>query len=376
MNKPKSDNGFTLVELLTVIVVLSIMASMVLVAMNAATRSAKEARTRSIITAVETVLLEQYDSYKYRPLPLSIPDLSRQIETPPGSMTYVTVNHEVLAYEAARARLIMRRDLQRMEMPDKVADVVSAGGTILGPVNFTAVANRILEDPSGNVLRYFNDPANPRFQFAVSPAGSRRLQTYYDRYLSNASTWSSQNESSECLYLIMATSQYAGQPAIDSIPTNSIGDTDGDGMLEILDGWGTPLGFVRWPVGYADPSGTLQTNVPDDFDPFRVDFGFVVDSVTPPWSMRPLVVSAGADKLFGVASSNGFDYTTQTWPLTEMDTTGNSVSSNESDGRSGTYNFPDPYLRHASATPLPGGTTSTVDISDDITNYTIKVSQQ
>ena len=50
----------------------------------------------------------------------------------------------------------------------------------------------------------------------------------------------------------MATSFVGGSPALEAIPSSNIGDTDNDGLREILDGWGNPLGFIRWPVGYSD----------------------------------------------------------------------------------------------------------------------------
>src|SRR5205085_10035126 len=131
---------------------------------------------------------------------------------------------------------------------------------------------------------------------------------------------------------------------------------DGDGMKEILDGWGTPIEFVRWPAGYAEnvgPDGawgragidddgdgivdniseagwpgsddflptaqtlvsvrTIQTKnyirAPDPFDPVKVHavdplnptsptlFG---TSYTPGYNLHPLIVSAGPDKKFDI----------------------------------------------------------------------------
>ncbi len=31
---------------------------------------------------------------------------------------------------------------------------------------------------------------------------------------------------------------------------NSIGDTDGDGAPEFVDGWGHPINFLRWAPGF------------------------------------------------------------------------------------------------------------------------------
>lgn len=372
--RPSTRRGFTLVEILVVIVILGVMGGMVVTAVNGVTRSARHARTKMIISAVDGVIQEQYDSYKYRPFPIVLPNFSRTTTgTPP-----VTLNYEVLAYEAARVRLIMTRDSQRMELPDKKLDVVTAGGTIQGPIGITAVANQIAENSDGKVLRYFNDSSNPRWQFPVTWSPARKVKTYYDRYQANVSagnTWTAQNEGAECLYLIMATSFVAGSPAIDSIPNSNIGDTDGDGMLEILDGWGQPLLFVRWPTNYTDPTAGVQTTIPDEFDPFRSDFGYTVADETAPYSLRPLIVSAGSDGLFGIATSALVDYTTQSWPLTDMDTGSNTAVGNENKGRTGTYSFPDPYVRKAAITPLPGTITNATDANDNVTNFALQESQ-
>ena len=202
-------------------------------------------------------------------------------------------------------------------------------------------------------------------------------------------------------------------PQSVSIPASNIGDTDGDGASEILDGWGRPLGFVRWPVGYNDldsattintPSNGLVDKGPDDFDLFQSDFAYTdlataaqVADVTSgatrnPWSMRPLIVSAGSDGDFGIAlnphSSNGeqvnFDYTD---PSTNSDnamanwlnpTTGSATLFGiELPGRTGGYMMVDPYLRRFAAanggsTILPGQELSLRDRSDNITNYSLQ----
>ncbi|GAA5504919.1 type II secretion system protein [Novipirellula caenicola] len=367
-------NGFTLVEILVVIVILGVMGGMVVTATQGVTNSARHARTKMIISAIDGVIQEQYDSYKYRPYPIVLPNFSR---TTAGSPP-VTLDYEVLAYEAARVRLIMTRDLQRMELPDKMLDVVTSGGGVQGPIAITAVANQVAENTDGKIIRYFNNPANPRYQFNVVWDPARKVKTYYDRYQANSTignTWTSENEGAECLYLIMATSFVAGSPAIDSIPSANIGDTDSDGMLEILDGWGQPLLFIRWPAGYNDPTGGVQTSIPDEFDPFRSDFGYTVAGETEPYSLRPLIVSAGSDGEYGIATSELVDYTTQSWPLTDMDTGSNTAEGDESRGRTGTYRYPDPYVRKSPPATLPGAITDSEVATDNVTNFALQESQ-
>ena len=117
MNQQSSKTAFTLVEVLVVIVILSIMGAMVTTAVSGVTTTAKRSRTKTIISIIDSVLAERYANLKYRQLPVEIPDLF----IPSGNAN--EVGFEVLASEAARVRLMMIRDLQRMEIPDRLSDI-------------------------------------------------------------------------------------------------------------------------------------------------------------------------------------------------------------------------------------------------------------
>lgn len=413
--------AFTLIEVLVVVAIIGIMAAMITTAVRGVTTTANIARTRSIIATVDSVIQDQYESYKNRPLPVSIPDFSAPGQSRTDRLaanttsTHAVVDFEILPAESARIRLNMLRDLQRMEMPDRVADVREPGATGLAALNEPAAirgsASRVVEvvdpmDPDfGNIFR--SNVKSERVQLPISWYGSAstsdakdvpsRLATYFER---SSPAWTVENQGAECLYLIMSTSFVAGAPAIELIPTSYIGDTDGDGMLEILDGWKRPLGFIRWPVGFADPNLSIDTSIPDDFDLMRTDFGFLSDPAVPafanveePWSMRPLIVSAGVDGEFGISfdavndggSVTNFTYrpgaNAMTWPVN--DSSMGSVASGERGGRSAPYIFVDPYLRQfrlanasglVPGSPLTGSNASDARAqdearSDNLTNY-------
>ena len=327
--KDRTVGGFTLVEILVVMVILATLGGMIVAAVQGVTASVRESRTKSIIAACDTVIQQQYESYKYRPLSVEIPDLA--YETSGGE---AEVGLEPLATESARVRVMMTRDLQRMELPDRFTDITYA------PTRMYAAANRVIL-VGGTIVRADDTHTSKRKSFPVAWFGTRgsslvhsgsddvpsRMAAYLARTPDVTSLTAAelnllyQNQSAECLYLIMANSFVAGTPAIDAIPESNIGDTDQDGMLEILDGWGNPLGFIRWPVGYVDPSGVVSPYladgdfVADEFDLFRTDFSYVngttnaqpyyvdtsVTSPTRPWSLRPLIISAGEDGEFGIA---------------------------------------------------------------------------
>lgn len=374
-------SGFTLVEVLVSLMLVAILSGMVLTAVQGVTQNARIARTRSIIAIIDSVLQEQYESYKYRPLAVEIPDLST---SPDGVAIF---GFELSPSEAARVRTIMTRDLQRMELPDKISDIaVRINPTTFAmnlPAEIKAVASPVIEVPGPNGPRMRKNPdINARREFPVNWfSGARNVPSRFAGYYRRAlPTWTPQHQGSECLYLILSSTFVGGAPAIQSIPATSIGDTDGDGMPEILDGWGRPIEFIRWPSGYqlADSERSIDLSLPDDFDLFRTDFGFTVAAIDPPWSLRPLVVSGGGDGEIGLVlapllagNEVSFRYNSLTlggwplmsWPLADMG--GDQV------GRSNPFIFPDPYLRRVGAvdrpgTPLAGGQSVR---ADNITNY-------
>ncbi|MDC0326076.1 prepilin-type N-terminal cleavage/methylation domain-containing protein [bacterium] len=420
MNQQRSKTAFTLVEVLVVIVILSIMGAMVTTAVSGVTTTAKRSRTKTIISIVDSVLAEHYANLKYRQLPVEIPDLF----IPSGNAN--EVGFEVLASEAARVRLMMIRDLQRMEIPDRLSDITTA------PSQMYAATNQVLIDNSGNVINTREQKNQRRIMdvswfspFAYYQNGSdtdnipSRLAAYRSRMPTGLTLNSPEalaNQGAECLYLIMATSFVGGSPALEAIPSSNIGDTDNDGLREILDGWGNPLGFIRWPVGYADPELSIDKTIPDEFDLFRSDYAYtmVPDSTSStagaydvftgstyrnnktikPWSMRPLVFSAGSDGEYGITTNPitgagvpmaNYNYQASNWwwPTTAA------FYGEELPGRTGaaTSPFPDPYLRvfvnsnlnnGQFAGRLPGQlrptTTSANEVTDNINNYQLQVS--
>lgn len=401
----RCGRAFTLVEVLVVLVLTSILAGMVMTAVQGVTTSARIAKTRSIVATVDSVIQELYESYKYRPLPVAIPSAGAS-----------GLSLELMPTEAARVRLIMTRDLLRMEMPDRVSDIRAAANRNVraAPVRITAMADQVWERSDGTlVLRRLGsedpgDIGNLAARFEVNPVSwytapgnmPARFSAYWRRTSPN---WTAEHQGAECLYLILATTFSGGVAAIEAIPSANIADTDGDGVPEILDGWGRPLGFIRWPVGLQD-SG-VDTESPDEFDPYRTDFGYLPDASIPldpslantaPFSIRPLVISAGPDGEFGIAFSprrsnlvdednalseaeivnEEISYATQTWRRAWMGA--------EAGARSEPYYFPDPYLRRfvidvGGAFLLPGQNLQDAAArsyrADNISNYLLEATQ-
>src|SRR5690606_39906930 len=64
------------------------------------------------------------------------------------------------------------------------------------------------------------------------------------------------NQGAECLYMIVMYATANGE-ARGLFNENQIGDVDGDGAPEFLDGWGRPINFLRWAPGFESD---LQLN--------------------------------------------------------------------------------------------------------------------
>lgn len=70
-------------------------------------------------------------------------------------------------------------------------------------------------------------------------------------------------ESSEVLYYVLTKSAVAGYSpsGTDAFGATEFRDTDGNGKLEFIDGWGRPLRFYRWPTRLIKPNGYGAANV-------------------------------------------------------------------------------------------------------------------
>lgn len=268
----RSPPGFTLAELLVAITIIGMLAGMALGVYYVSRESARAARTRATIAKIDRLLMERYENFLTRRVPLSTMGLPPRV--------------------AAEMRLNAIRDLIRMEMPQCFRDIEQGPLTFLSP----------FPPPNGQT---YSVP-----QPAVHRAYQMRLQQHSP---------SPENESAECLYLILTTGPNSAR---DQFAGYEIADTDNDGWPEFIDGWGRPIRFLRWAPGLADsdiqprvvdsnydfdPALAVQA-VKTDYDPFdsrKVDYSEDTNPTGtnyPPrsWRLVPFVYSAGPDGEYGL----------------------------------------------------------------------------
>lgn len=267
--------GFTLVELLVVVTIIAILAAAILFAMFSSQEAARAAKTRSMIARLDSLIMPKYESYMTRRVPLRTP-----------------VGPNVTPLAIAQARLNVLREIMRLEMPERFSDILA------DPVNII--------DSNGNRL--------PR------PAANRA----YLRRLMNSPKWPNlqhQYADAECLFLIVSMG-IEEDDAMSFFAETDISDLDQDGLKEFLDGWGNPIGFLRWAPGFQSP---LQNQDPtkeyDQFDVRRVQGApnspFVAKVAGAPvnfsqidrvqstaFSLFPLIYSAGPDGEYDITTDS------------------------------------------------------------------------
>jgi len=259
--------AFTLIELMIVIAIIGILSLLALAGGSAAYQQSKVQRTQAIVAKIDSLIMEKWEGYRTRPVPIRI---NPSLQLTPRQVGLIRLN--------------AIRELQRMEMPDRMSDVSS------GPV--------ILVSANGG--------------------SAPSLWKQYNRRA--AATWDSPNENAECLYLILAAMRDGDKSALDFFSPSEIGDVDNDGMNEILDSFGQPITFLRWPAGYRNdwvpnPVTMQDGSTPDSFDPMKVDYRFSdADTTNDPIALKPLVWSAGPDKLHDINVGGGFTYASTSPP--------------------------------------------------------------
>lgn len=381
-NLPKSHSAqqrsairpaFTLIELLVVITVMVALGGMLTYALASAETDARIKRTQADVITIGQLLQSRVNEVSLSQLSLVYGDsgleLARQSLVSMQAIGGVgtgglTTNAErtfFMTNERARLVLYARRDVARMVLPECQADLfyppaslqfrtyhVTSNATGWLPnvaqvkppsqwsrmrtmAGLLSAADIDANYTGTNSVGARNPATNPEYD-AIAEAGVATFENLlkhdanqtYNAGSPTPTRWTRQFESSECLYLILATTELFGQTAIDKIPANRIEDTDGDGIPEILDAWGTPYVFFRNPIGFSNPGiknynpsgATPEKRFPFDPDPLdflAADFRYnasnlpsvagIPESAYFPIYLPPIVVSAGRDGEFGLRRS-------------------------------------------------------------------------
>ena len=229
VNKHKSRSGFTLVELLVVIVIVSLLSALTLGALRTGGIRAKEDSARSFIVHISDSLLELFEE-------LDDQGFSQRITGPPYGRSYAI----------------------RWQLPTTKSDAMhTVGGQ---------------PDP---------------------PFGST-----YNTYAQSISVGST--ESAQCLYMIMTQTGYFAD-FLETLHGTQVADTDGNGLNEFVDTWGTPIRLEFTPA-IPEPDENVNMVLEAFGSANQEDHnGNNVRDTTAVLSIQnlPVIRSAGVDQEFG-----------------------------------------------------------------------------
>ncbi len=207
-------SGFTLVELLMVISIIAILASLAVSVLRSAEDDARDARTETVIGNIRSVIQRRFEDYETQTLPFRVSDINWA--------------------ERGELRKQILAEWIRGELPTSRAESNT-------------------------------DPAQLLSRTSKLPSMMRRLRRNLEEQPATPA-WSEANESAECLYAILKNSFDGENRGTHFLAPSEIGDTDGDQRLEVLDGWGDPVLFSITANGApVDPAnaGTLNDYVFD-----------------------------------------------------------------------------------------------------------------
>jgi prepilin-type N-terminal cleavage/methylation domain-containing protein len=253
--EPRRDAGFTLIELLIVVTIIALLAGMLIFALAGARNNALERKTKTTIQRLNEALLARWVTYETRRISW------QPGQGPTGASTPI---------DAARRRLKALRELMRLELPQRWSEVQSPPTT-------------------GIVMPAATRSYKRRIQEARGKDGKPATQSANFGDLQNA----------ECLYMILTTRMGEEESIRDSIKDSEIGDIDGDGLFEFLDGWGNPILYIRWAPGFESDLQPMEARTNprkkeyhDPFDPLMTD-----DKA---FALFPLIYSAGRDQRWDI----------------------------------------------------------------------------
>ncbi|NBT13016.1 MAG: type II secretion system protein [Planctomycetia bacterium] len=273
--------AFSLVELLVTMVIISIVASLSAVGLAGIRTRTKVAKTRTTIRKLHEVVVPRSLEYLDRRVDDAVwSEFDYELDRSglDGRDPRLKAGSPVLA---AWKRLTQIRGMMVHEMPDQWIDVRRPAYPV---------------DPSDSV------PSNPK---AVSTPVIERYLRHVDALVTPAdpsrntpdkvlATLGLSEASAETLYLQVALGSLDAD-ALEPFREDEIGDGDGDGAREFLDGFGRPIHFLRWAPGHARQAGLPVTD--DPFDPYRLGKALgAADSSL----LTPLIVSAGPDEQFSL----------------------------------------------------------------------------
>ena len=265
-----SRSAFTLVELMVTMAIIAILGAAMAYAVAGAQQSANIAKTRSLIAKIHSLVMQKYESYRTRRLPISIPAFVLDPTNGPKDSMNNPIPIPTPARAIAQVRCDAIRQLMRMEMPERWTDVIDDPQPITvqqpgsppgsaSPWVYFDVASATPDGKGG-----YTNVNNPAVVTMVRPSSSQAYLAVYNGVYGATKSGNdppaaaAKHQAAKCLYLLI-TMGLDDPDALENFSQQDIVDFDKSGCKEFVDAWGNPIWFLRWAPGMVS---ALQPDAP------------------------------------------------------------------------------------------------------------------
>jgi prepilin-type N-terminal cleavage/methylation domain-containing protein len=260
--------AFTLVELMVSLVILSILMSLALGGIMGARARARIAKTESTIRKISEIILPYYETYETR-RPLL-----------PGNAATLTDRKAL-----AELRRIALRRLMTMELPERTSDIKS----MFDPATFALPGQSSVPAPFAANYAGTTYPLTE-----MAPIANRYRAIMIDVPPDTVAARLDSIQSSDLLHMIVTRGVVADPEVTAHFRADEQADTNGNGMPEFVDGWGKPIMFKRWPIGFNSPLQPIDGSLASRDERVSLNGHRLV----------PLIYSGGQDQVIDINDVN------------------------------------------------------------------------
>ena len=250
-------SGFTLIEILIVLLIVSFLMATLGVTISNMLTSAKEAQTIATIEKIDGLIAERQQGLErvfFRGR-----DFKRYVERfheklLKGDPTATPPVPQLFGLSPKAVEAGARKDFFRSIFPQRFREMEDTRD----PTLVTASNPRGVTPDTNGDGRPDGDGIPDRIQFdEVYGEGAGTIVWNGVTPFQQPNNHRPETESAELLYFALTRmSTYGVAPVgTDAFSTREVADTDGDGLPEFVDGWGQPLRFYRWPTRLFKPYG-------------------------------------------------------------------------------------------------------------------------
>lgn len=242
----RPSQGFTLVELLIVISIAAFLVATLGVTVANYLENAREQQTVATLRKIEGLIAERLKglerAYKRPDFTTFVTKLQKRLQQGDSGQGIPLMP----GFSREATEMLARKMFARMLFPQTLGEGIPFSSEDL---NGNAALDTGEDKNGNNSLDYYLTILD---RIRADQSVSFNLANH------TASLESRRTESSELLYYALTSMELFGIPPVATeFRDTEVRDTDADGLLEFIDGWGRPLRFYRSPTRLIKPYGIL-----------------------------------------------------------------------------------------------------------------------